>query len=201
MVIVITVLGLLMAFLIPKITEAQAKARDIKRQSDITMIAAALVSYKHDHGEFPKANEWWMCVSELSDDLDWYLTTIPQDPSMKGIEELYKHEDIYWNTQNKPICNIWYSYIADMSNFILVYAVDEDKNWNYNCYIKDNDTCCYLDSEFKNRQCWISTSKSNRLSVIYDNNSNELNLNWANWFKTLWLNPWNIWNYFVYIYK
>ena len=69
MVIVITVLGLLMAFLIPKITEAQAKARDIRRQSDITMISTALVSYKHDHGEFPKANNTWKCVSTLWNEL------------------------------------------------------------------------------------------------------------------------------------
>lgn len=134
MVIVITVLGLLMAFLIPKITEAQAKARDIKRQSDITMIAAALVSYKHDHGTFPPLPAWTIngiCVSSLWEEyLSGYLTSIPQDPSNKWLRERTPPGNKRW------WCETWYAYITnpDQTNFILAYIVDpsiKNPNWNY----------------------------------------------------------------------
>lgn len=154
MVIVITVLGLLMAFLIPKITEAQAKARDIRRQSDITMISTALVSYKHDHGKFPWPATTWKCITEYQDQLSGYLTSIPQDPSGKWLQE--------YAGMRKSWCETWYVYItnSDRTNFILVYAIDQSPpNWNY--YSSEENGGGVMNNFFNKSIDYISEFKYN----------------------------------------
>ncbi len=53
--IVIVILGILMGTVIPRLTGAQARARDTGRIADLRSIAAALELYRGDFGEFPGA--------------------------------------------------------------------------------------------------------------------------------------------------
>lgn len=51
--IVIVILGILMGTILPRLTGAQARARDTARKADLTNISQALEVYYGDEGEYP----------------------------------------------------------------------------------------------------------------------------------------------------
>ena len=51
--IVIVILGILMGTILPRLTGAQARARDTARKADLTNIAQALEAYYSDNGTYP----------------------------------------------------------------------------------------------------------------------------------------------------
>lgn len=53
--IVIVILGILMGTLLPRLTGAQARARDTARIADLTNLAQALEVYYNDFGQYPDA--------------------------------------------------------------------------------------------------------------------------------------------------
>jgi len=78
--IVITIIGILAAALLPRITSGPAKARDAQRKADLQQIATGLEFYADDHaGAYPGAAG---CVSAIAIDLGDYLTTVPDDPQV-----------------------------------------------------------------------------------------------------------------------
>ena len=87
--IVVVILGILMATILPKLTWAQARARDAARVADLSNIAAALSVYYDDNGQFPdKANANDAECLTSSWDVAWsgiilYLqnSRVPMDPS------------------------------------------------------------------------------------------------------------------------
>lgn len=54
--IVIVILGILMGTILPRLTGAQARARDTARKADLTNIAQALEVYYSDNGSYPAAD-------------------------------------------------------------------------------------------------------------------------------------------------
>ncbi len=76
--IVITIIGILSVAFIPQLTGGQARARDTRRQADLQQIATALALYADDHGGVYPGTA--ACISEISDNLTPYLTTVPNDP-------------------------------------------------------------------------------------------------------------------------
>lgn len=89
--IVITIVGILIVGLVPRIVGAPAKARDAARLSDISQIATGLESYFSDIGSYPIgpiANNKANCIKATDTDLDslykklvpTYMTGIPKDP-------------------------------------------------------------------------------------------------------------------------
>lgn len=225
MVIVITVIGLLTAYLIPKVTSAQARARDIARKADITAISTALVQYKQDHGEFPNkpknsGRQDWFSMSKLYNDyLSWYLSNIPQDPSNKWFEEAELKDR--W-------CSNWYCYLSDWNIFLLAYAVDNPENGNYACYF-DDDICWRYPLNLRGLKSneideALNWDYSKFIKAINENQNHEYRLGYLGddidennqitleallnqtqgtiWFKKAWLTPWYSQNnYFVYIYE
>ena len=53
MLIVIVIIGILMAAIYPRLSNARGRANDVARKADLAQVAAALVAYQIDHGSFP----------------------------------------------------------------------------------------------------------------------------------------------------
>lgn len=51
--IVIIIIAVLMVSVLPKLSDIQVRARDMKRQKDVKNIANAIELYHHDYGRFP----------------------------------------------------------------------------------------------------------------------------------------------------
>ena len=77
--IVVVILGVLMSTILPRLTGAQARARDTGRIADLNNISAALQVYFDDYGEFPAS----ACLKKDTASLIKYLKgeEVPQDPS------------------------------------------------------------------------------------------------------------------------
>ena len=88
--IVVVILWVLMSTILPKLTWAQARARDAWRVADLWNIANALTTYYDDYWVFPSASSWsWECISTTS---SWWTAiksymqweVIPKDMSVKN---------------------------------------------------------------------------------------------------------------------
>ncbi len=84
--IVVVILWILMSTVLPKLTWAQARARDTARIADLSNISAALWVYYDDYWEYPWTNTWdQYCLSEswwVASDIKDYMqnSVVPQDP-------------------------------------------------------------------------------------------------------------------------
>ncbi len=103
MLIVVIIIGILMSALLPKLTWAQAGARDTARTIDVANINTALAMYFNNSGVYPQRD----CASNLSGDLKSYIKSIPTDPQWQRVA--------FW-TQNNW-CTSWsYAYTDLTSN-------------------------------------------------------------------------------------
>ena len=80
--IVVVILWVLMSTILPKLTWAQARARDAWRVADVSNIAAALQVYYDDNGHYPALQE---CLSSSGTIWTWlaiYMQSqkVPEDP-------------------------------------------------------------------------------------------------------------------------
>ncbi len=64
--IVIVILGILMGTILPRLTGAQARARDTARKADLTNIAQALESYNSDNGSYPAESGGTGCLDSAA---------------------------------------------------------------------------------------------------------------------------------------
>lgn len=92
--VVIAIISLLASIVIVSLDNAQAKARDAKRISDMRQIATALELYRIDHGEYPGFGDFYGFYSSIAEDYefmgdDWtdlenilekYIDNLPVDP-------------------------------------------------------------------------------------------------------------------------
>ena len=53
MLIVVSIIGILSAAILPRLTGYMARTRDLKRQADLRNVAAAIEMYRADKGELP----------------------------------------------------------------------------------------------------------------------------------------------------
>lgn len=60
--IVIVILGILMGTILPRLTGAQARARDTGRIADLNTIGQALETYFDDNGSYPGTHGEWECL-------------------------------------------------------------------------------------------------------------------------------------------
>lgn len=87
--IVVVILGVLMGTILPRLTGAQARARDTARVADLGNIAAALQTYYDDYGTFPGTSATSECLDEAAGSgqaIAGYLKgdAVPRDPSAAG---------------------------------------------------------------------------------------------------------------------
>ncbi|MBN2306683.1 prepilin-type N-terminal cleavage/methylation domain-containing protein [Candidatus Peregrinibacteria bacterium] len=64
--IVIVILGILMGTILPRLTGAQARARDTGRIADLNAIGQALETYFDDHGQYPGTNATVYCLRDYT---------------------------------------------------------------------------------------------------------------------------------------
>jgi len=88
--IVIVILGVLMGTILPRLTGAQARARDTGRIADLNTIAQALETYFDDNGKYPGISGTPVCLDPtdttgglIVDDISGYLKggVVPQPAS------------------------------------------------------------------------------------------------------------------------
>jgi len=125
MLIVVVIIGILASALIPRLTWAQARARDAARHGHLNQLVTALSTYYNDEGEYPG----WKCVNDLQGVLvPQYLKSIPGDPQ--------KNRITYWTKDGW--CKWYYAYTAMYRNgawswgmVILANTETEKKNSNW----------------------------------------------------------------------
>ena len=82
MLIVVVIIGILAAALVPRLTWAQASARDAARKADLNQIATALIMYSDQRWAFPSVTTG--CVSEIENDIQANLPEAPRDPQAQA---------------------------------------------------------------------------------------------------------------------
>lgn len=184
MLIVIVIIWILAAYLIPRISSAQGKARDVARQADVNQITSALVAYSLAEKWFPKYPAW-TCVNSLagvvqewenSDSEDvvnlvegWYISNISKDPGSKWVDV----NDTEHNVSFTICDDAYYGYISNWDHFILVTYIDDPANWNY----------CPSDDE--NKENWtinaLQSAQWNNWNVEFSNIRKRLaDADWCN---------------------
>lgn len=74
---VVAIIGILATLAIIGITNATRRARDSRRQSDITAVKQALLLYANDNGDFPVGTAFSDLSSKLVPN---YMAKLPSDP-------------------------------------------------------------------------------------------------------------------------
>jgi len=92
MLIVIVIIGILIAALMPRMQQAQGRARDVTRKNDLQQCQTALVSYFWDTGKYP-GNDGAKLTELASVLKQWGLDAVPQDPLNAG-ENIYKYANV-----------------------------------------------------------------------------------------------------------
>lgn len=81
MLIVIVIIGILIAAIYPRLSNARGRANDVARKADLAQVAAALVAFQIDHGRFP-APTWPLNNTTIRDNLiSAGMSSIPEDPN------------------------------------------------------------------------------------------------------------------------
>ena len=85
MLIVVVIIGILAAALVPRLTWAQAAARDSARKSDLNQISTALIMYSDQRGEFPFSWNDANCAVDIWPNLQANLPEVPVDPQAQSV--------------------------------------------------------------------------------------------------------------------
>lgn len=134
--IVITIIGILIVGLVPRIVGAPAKARDATRLADSSQVSTALESYFSDNTKYyfdPAAQKAAKCTSDTAFNAALrgnYITSVPSDPSNGNLTTAFgvgcTGAYVY-----KPIAS------AETSGygigFVLASNVERDENGNIAC--------------------------------------------------------------------
>ena len=84
MLIVIVIIGILIAALLPRMSAAQWRARDVSRKTALSQIQSAIVTYQWDFWSRPGQDDarWaWTGVAALESELlGAWMTEVPKDP-------------------------------------------------------------------------------------------------------------------------
>jgi general secretion pathway protein G len=120
--IVVVILGVLMSTVLPKLTGAQARARDTGRIADLGNISASLTTYYDDNGEFPSTVGCLKSGHTTNDAIKIYLegSKVPADPQKNANTFLCNGDlGLYWYQPviKAGIANNAFILCADMETF------------------------------------------------------------------------------------
>jgi prepilin-type N-terminal cleavage/methylation domain-containing protein len=88
--VVITIIGLLASVGLASYTRAQARARDAKRQSDLTSLRNSLeIYYSENNNYLDTGGACQVVETALGDLVPDYAKTLPTDPGGEGLDYLY----------------------------------------------------------------------------------------------------------------
>ena len=93
--IVIVIIGILIWALVPRMSAAQWRARDVARKNDLAQLQSAIVTSQQDKWRWPwmtSATEWnaksWIAIATISGLLQTaWMNSIPKDPLWSNIVE------------------------------------------------------------------------------------------------------------------
>ncbi|OGC61259.1 hypothetical protein A2890_02230 [candidate division WWE3 bacterium RIFCSPLOWO2_01_FULL_53_14] len=89
--VVITIIGLLASVGLASFTRAQARARDAKRQSDITSVRTALEIFYAENNVYPDTGGGWQNIETILDTLiPTFIKVLPADPGGEGLPYRYR---------------------------------------------------------------------------------------------------------------
>lgn len=121
MLIVIVIIGILAAALIPRLSSARGRANDVARKADLAQVAAALVSYQIDRGQFP--TNAWPLINISGNLISAGMNSIPLDPNTSRI-----FSGIAWGVTGQysytPIIKWWLP-----NNWFVLMAGAETEWW------------------------------------------------------------------------
>lgn len=83
MLIVIVIIGILAAALVPRLTDVQSRARNVKRNVDVTTLTNGIRIYYNDHGDYPQSLAFLQTGN--------IMTSIPSDPQVSA-----RHPCSFW---------------------------------------------------------------------------------------------------------
>ena len=130
MLIVVIIIGILSAAILPRLTGYMARTRDLKRQTDLRNIAAAINMYQSNKGTRPEVyNKNGQPFRDRDIDLKsagrasqllWikeYINDIPKDPSNLFVWNILKPRNINRFITDRHLLDKWdYLYISTRSN-------------------------------------------------------------------------------------
>lgn len=139
--IVVVILWVLMSTILPKLTWAQARARDTARISDLWNISAALQTYYDDNWEYPHSS-WstvWECLNsswwDVASALKIYMQNevVPTDPQNSANQHLCNTNN--WRYYYMPLTKDGLSYnaftlCADMETYQKANTNASSLVWN-----------------------------------------------------------------------
>jgi len=146
MLIVIVIIGILIAALLPRMSAAQWRARDVARKTALSQIQSAIVTYQGDKWLWPQqtsALNWmWIAYSDTStgiakDLINAWMSSIPNDPlkesTFKGL----------WNSSN--VISGWqFGYLVTARNWTekawFVLMAKTEVEWWSNRVVCDSGT-------------------------------------------------------------
>ena len=107
--VVISIIGILSALILVNFNSARARARDVRRKTDLDQTKKALLMYANDHdGSYPTAGEIvWGSAFQSSDGSMIYIRLLPNDPSSPSESYTYVQVDsglsfcLYASLENK----------------------------------------------------------------------------------------------------
>jgi general secretion pathway protein G len=131
MLIVIVIIGILAAALIPRLTGAQAQARDTARLADLNQLWTALAVYQGNAGTYPPLASYF-----ATNDLDVllqerYIKKIPTDPQSNRTTT-FCEDPLSWissYTYIGALGEYWYMLLGD-GHFVLSANTEINKKWN-----------------------------------------------------------------------
>ncbi len=124
--IVIVILGILMGTILPRLTGAQARARDTGRIADLNTIGQALETYFDDNGQYPNpagANVFCMDGTDvISPEISGYLKGgVVPTPAASQVTDVAANTCtggyIYVSLASRGIANNGYALFSDVETF------------------------------------------------------------------------------------
>ncbi|MEX0888035.1 MAG: hypothetical protein WDZ67_01515, partial [Patescibacteria group bacterium] len=89
--VVITIIGLLASVGLASYTRAQARARDAKRQSDLTSLRSSLEIFYAENNVYPDTGGGWQGIESILDTLvPTFTKVLPTDPGGQGLAYRYR---------------------------------------------------------------------------------------------------------------
>lgn len=89
--VVITIIGLLVSVSLASYTRAQARARDAKRQGDLTSLRSALEIYYAENNAYRDTSDNWQAITiPLAALVPTYIKVLPSDPGGAGLAYRYR---------------------------------------------------------------------------------------------------------------
>ena len=144
--IVIVIIGILIWALVPRMSAAQGRARDVARKNDLAQLQSAIVTSQQDKGRWPgmtSATSWeaanWISIDKISSQLlSAWMNSVPKDPlgsnqiSWLGADTATFAEWNYWYM-------VWRRNWTDNAWFVLM-AKTEVEWWSNRVYCEDGAT-------------------------------------------------------------